>query len=135
MTEGEAKYLRARPAILHVPALHLFVAHAGVLPYDTTRKPTHASQPLARAPHGDASTPLDERRRAQETGVLEEVWQNVDPWTPLHMRAVRRDGSLSKCVLSSSPFSEGALMDRQGGEGGHVLGQDMEQVDEALWRV
>lgn len=38
------------PLVLHVPSVHLFVVHAGLLPSIPTRSPSDARQPLAHTP-------------------------------------------------------------------------------------
>lgn len=50
MTQEQADYLFSLPLVLHVPHMHLFVVHAGLLPSDPRLAPTDQSQPLAHAP-------------------------------------------------------------------------------------
>lgn len=50
MTQEQADYLMSLPLVNHVPHLHFFVVHAGLLPSDPRLPPTHPSQPLAHAP-------------------------------------------------------------------------------------
>lgn len=42
--------MKSLPIVLHVPRLHLFVAHAGILPSDPRLAPTDIRQPLAHPP-------------------------------------------------------------------------------------
>ncbi|EKM58314.1 uncharacterized protein PHACADRAFT_140136 [Phanerochaete carnosa HHB-10118-sp] len=50
MTQEQADYLMSLPLVLHVPHIHFFVVHAGLLPSDPRLPPTDRNQPLAHAP-------------------------------------------------------------------------------------
>ena len=50
ITPEQASYLTSLPIVLHVPRLHLFIAHAGILPSDPRLAPTDRRQPLAHVP-------------------------------------------------------------------------------------
>ena len=50
MTRAQAEYWLSLPLINHVPHLHLFVAHAGILPSDPRLPPTDPRQPLTHLP-------------------------------------------------------------------------------------
>ncbi|VDC04774.1 unnamed protein product [Peniophora sp. CBMAI 1063] len=93
LTPAHYDYLRSLPLILHIPSEHAFVVHAGMLPYDITKKIDGNRQPLARLPRvrgGD----VGEMREKQEVGVLERVPQNGEPWALLNMRNVLHDHSI-----------------------------------------
>lgn len=53
MTVQQASYLMSLPLVLHVPHLHFFVVHAGLLPSDPRLSPTDPRQPLAHPPATD----------------------------------------------------------------------------------
>ena len=115
MSEAEASYLRSLPLILHIPQLHAFVVHAGLLPLDPNRSATSLRQPLARVPVVDVSPGNDgeeaekekigKMRKKQEGNVLVDIPQNVDPWVLLNMRSVLNDNSISRCVSVLFPSS------------------------------
>lgn len=50
LTSVQRAFLEGLPLVNHVPHLHLFVAHAGVLPADPRLKADDKRQPLARVP-------------------------------------------------------------------------------------
>ena len=50
MTREEYLYLLNLPLVLHIPSLHTFVVHAGVLPYDPHHSISSIRQPLAHIP-------------------------------------------------------------------------------------
>lgn len=108
LTSAHYTYLLSLPLILHIPSEHAFVVHAGMLPYDITKRIDGARQPLARVPrvrHGDGS--VGEMREKQEVGVLERVPQNGEPWALLNMRNVLHDHSIIRFVsLTSASFPE-----------------------------
>ncbi|KAJ3541473.1 hypothetical protein NM688_g6077 [Phlebia brevispora] len=54
MTQDQASYLTSLPLVHHIPHLHLFIAHAGLLPSDPRLPPSDPRQPLTHTPH---STP------------------------------------------------------------------------------
>ena len=103
------------PLVLHIPHLHFFVAHAGILPSDPRLPPTDPAQPLAhppilsRNPESEENKPIQSRlqahlsslaphsrqnlealRRLQEGSILTDVPQNRDPWVILNMRSVTK---------------------------------------------
>lgn len=106
MTDEQAKYLRSLPLILHIPRLHGFVVHAGLLPLDPNRSATNLRQPLAHVPVMDVSLVEDDEavqkakllkmRTRQEGAVLEDIPQNTDPWVLLNMRSLLNDNSISR---------------------------------------
>lgn len=50
MTTQQAAFLNSLPLVHHVPHLHFFVAHAGLLPYNPRLAMDDPTQPLARPP-------------------------------------------------------------------------------------
>lgn len=107
MTVAEYEYLRALPLVLHLPSEHTFIVHAGLLPYDPTRSMTSQRQPLARLPSlpsaqeesSLATGSIPDLRRIQELAVLNDIKQNKDPWVVLNMRNLRKDNTVSRCVI------------------------------------
>lgn len=97
-------YLRSLPLVLHIPSLHAFVAHAGILPFDPRRSVTWQHQPLAHLPGGVVDGNVTLLRMAQEHAVLEEVPQNNDPWALLNMRNILKDGTITRCVVHPCSF-------------------------------
>ena len=57
MSEEEYDYLLQLPLVLHMPSLHAFVVHAGVLPHDPRHPVTAIRQPLAHIPEKLEITP------------------------------------------------------------------------------
>ncbi|KAI0073456.1 Metallo-dependent phosphatase [Panus rudis PR-1116 ss-1] len=51
MSPEHASFLLSLPLILHIPSLHTFVVHGGILPFDPRLSPTDSRQPLAHLPH------------------------------------------------------------------------------------
>jgi hypothetical protein len=113
MSAEEYNYLLSLPLVLHVPAAHTFIAHAGVLPSDPRYAPYHRRQPLARIPKlpdgvtHDKARPdktLPVLRQLQEAAVLADVPQNADPWVTLNIRGVLKDGSITRCARPRPVF-------------------------------
>ncbi|KLO14357.1 Metallo-dependent phosphatase [Schizopora paradoxa] len=118
LTATQYEYLLSLPLVLHIPHLHTYVVHAGVLPHDP-RFPFYAPhQPLARLPviddnDGDNDEFEDEERNVtalrlvQEKAVLDDVPQNSDnPWVVLNMRGVLEDGTITRKNSKGQPWSE-----------------------------
>lgn len=105
LTTTQYEYLLSLPLVLHIPYLHTYVVHAGVLPHDP-RFPFYAPhQPLARLPiidDNDGVLEEEERnitalRLVQEKAVLDDVPQNSDnPWVVLNMRGVLENGTVTR---------------------------------------
>ncbi|KAF7793536.1 hypothetical protein EIP86_004650 [Pleurotus ostreatoroseus] len=51
LTVEQANYLTSLPLVQHIPHLHMFIAHAGLLPSDPRLSPTDPRQPLTHMPH------------------------------------------------------------------------------------
>ncbi|KAF8322748.1 Metallo-dependent phosphatase [Clavulina sp. PMI_390] len=106
MTDAQYQYLLGLPLVLHVPALHVVVAHAGVLPVDPTKAVSSVHQPLARLPVLSAKEkPEKLLRTAQELSVITDIPQNQDPWVNLNMRSVLNNGDVSKKNDQGTPWS------------------------------
>jgi len=111
------EYLLSLPLVLHIPHLHTYVVHAGILPHDP-RFPFHAPhQPLAHLPvieddENESGVASDERnitalRVVQEKAVLDDVPQNSDdPWVVLNMRGVLDNGTVTRKNTQGQPWSE-----------------------------
>ena len=109
----QAEFLRSLPLILHIPRLHTFLVHAGLVPMDLSRGVYEDGQPLAWVPHsGEGYENEDKMRRIQEGRVLMDVPENKKPWNVLNLRSILDDLSLSKYVFvpSSSPKWIGSLL-------------------------
>ncbi|KAJ7285014.1 calcineurin-like phosphoesterase [Mycena rebaudengoi] len=114
MAPAEYAYMLALPLVLHAPAAHTYLAHAGLLASDPRYQPDHRRQPLARVPRlpagvtYDAARPNATRdllRGLQEAAVLAEVPQNNDPWVTLNMRGVLDDHSVTR-KKDGEPWSD-----------------------------
>lgn len=112
MAAGHYAYLLSLPLVLHIPTLHTFVVHAGLLPLDPNRSVTSGRQPLAHIPappsvstEAASNKNISVLRRAQEAAILTDIPQNIDPWVVLNMRSIRSDNSVTKYVaLTSTRF-------------------------------
>ncbi|EIW65804.1 hypothetical protein TREMEDRAFT_35995 [Tremella mesenterica DSM 1558] len=80
-------YLLNLPLVLHLPVLHTFVVHAGLLPSNQLKSSSDPSQPLVQASN---STGLS--RASEELGILFQVPQNSVPWNLLNIRSVLKKG-------------------------------------------
>ncbi|KAG8892100.1 hypothetical protein FRC00_012636, partial [Tulasnella sp. 408] len=74
LSEAEYNYLRSLPLAIHLPSLHTFVVHAGMLPYDPTRSIRDKKQPLSHLPAVSHSSyqDIETVRAAQEVTILNE---------------------------------------------------------------
>lgn len=109
MSVLEYDYLRRLPLAIHLPQLHTFVVHAGILPTDP-RKPIHGKhQPLSHLPEG-ASRWLrkgdDELRNEQELSILYDIPQNELPWTLLNVRSITKKGKISRKGKIGTPWAD-----------------------------
>lgn len=134
MAEEHASYLNSLPVVVHIPQLHMFVAHAGLLPSDPKLDPTDRKQPLAHIPvlassasgsylHSQdplgsivvssdevaslrPSTNESALRLAQETALLTDIPSNRDAWSVQNMRSVRKSGKVSRIGDKGTPWSK-----------------------------
>lgn len=106
MTAATASYLFSLPIALHIPQLHTFVVHGGILPSDPTEDLTDEDQPLAHTPVTDRSDSANDEdalaalRRAQERALLEDIPQNTNPWVILNMRGVTKDNEITRLAYA-----------------------------------
>ena len=115
MKNEEFDYLVSLPLVLHIPLLHAFVVHAGILPLDPRHSVTSLRQPLSHVPSLETSetrrnVPVYESREsevhdkvtreklrsAQERAVLSDVPQNNEPWNLLNMRGIEKGSKITK---------------------------------------
>ncbi|PAV16397.1 Metallo-dependent phosphatase [Pyrrhoderma noxium] len=87
LSDAQFEYLLSLPLVLHVPFLHTFFVHAGLLPLDPRHGINSKHQPLAHLPLLNP---------AQELAVLNDIPQNVKPWNLLNMRSILEDNTLTK---------------------------------------
>ena len=109
MTKDQYKYLVDLPLALHIPSLHSFVVHAGMLPHNPLKSLEDPSQPLVAASETDSATP-DAARLKEELSLLRDIPQNTDPWTLINMRSVytkgKKKGKITKSTKKGTPWSE-----------------------------
>lgn len=109
LSGAQFEYLLSLPLVLHVPFLHTFFVHAGLLPLDPRHGINSKHQPLAHLPllnpgiFNSSGTfnladpaVIDRLRLAQELAVLNDIPQNVKPWNLLNMRSILEDNTLTK---------------------------------------
>ncbi|KAG8864938.1 hypothetical protein FRB96_003525 [Tulasnella sp. 330] len=105
MSTMHYEYLRNLPLIIHLPSLHTFAVHAGILPIDP-KKPIHEKhQPLSNAPTRQRHTD-NEMRTRQELSILSDIPQNEKPWTLLNMRSITKKGKVSRKTDVGVPWAE-----------------------------
>jgi hypothetical protein len=105
LTNEQYSYLLSLPLKLHIPSIHAFIIHAGLLPYNLRYDfDDHRRQPLARVPHiradvsGFNQETIDAMRTLQELSILRRVTHNTDPWVNLNIRSVVKDKKVSRYV-------------------------------------
>jgi len=126
MTQPQYTYLLSLPLVLHIPHLHTFIVHAGLLPLDPRRSVTSQRQPLSHIPHSPfpasslypqffKSKNITALRTAQERALLSDIPQNTDPWSVLNMRGItRKDNAVTKSTSKGEPWAElwNSIIDR-----------------------
>lgn len=94
------EYLLSLPLVIHLPSIHTFTAHAGLLASDISRSATDRKQPLAHypSPPRSLSPTLNETtlRLWQEEAILRDIPQNNDPWVVLNMRSILKDKTITR---------------------------------------
>ena len=132
MNRDQARFLYSLPLVIHIPSEHVFLAHAGLLPYDPRKSSDDKSQPLAHTPSADeedgeddsdddyeyptvdtGSWPrwhldegTDELRALQEHALLEDIPHNRDPWVILNIRSIRKDGTVTRNSNKGTPWAK-----------------------------
>ncbi|KAF9648821.1 Metallo-dependent phosphatase [Thelephora ganbajun] len=118
LEQHQYEYLLSLPLVLHIPSIHTFTAHAGILASDITRPPTDRYQPLAHYPSPPRSLnpALNETtlRLWQELAILNDIPQNNDPWVVLNMRSISKDKTITRGNKRGTPWTKGynEMMDR-----------------------
>ncbi|KAL5486315.1 hypothetical protein ACEPAI_7361 [Sanghuangporus weigelae] len=123
MNDEQSFYLRNLPLVMHIPRLHAFVVHAGLLPLDPRRSATSARQPLSRVPEdedkgkGKKKDVVERLRVVQEEGILSDVPQNNDPWNVMNVRSILKDNSISRDSKAGSAWAPlwNSIVSRCGG--------------------
>ena len=109
MSKDQYKYLVDLPLTLHIPSLHTFVVHAGILPHDPLKSISDPSQPLVAAAETDAVS-SEAARLQEELSLMFDIPQNTDPWTLINMRSVytkgKKKGKITKSQQKGTPWSE-----------------------------
>ncbi|CDZ96588.1 Serine/threonine-specific protein phosphatase/bis(5-nucleosyl)-tetraphosphatase [Phaffia rhodozyma] len=99
MSKEDYAYLLSLPLKLHLPSVHTFIAHAGLLPVSTASTPADSnSKPKWKSP----SLP----RLQAELSLLSDVEPNTDPWVLLNMRSILANGTLTKSSKMGEPWSD-----------------------------
>jgi hypothetical protein len=102
LDEEQAAYIRQLPTVVHIPRLHAYVVHAGILASDPREPMAAEGQPLATCPQikDKHSHSAEERtlimRRKQERSILYDIEQNRDHWVLQNMRSITEDGEVTK---------------------------------------
>jgi hypothetical protein len=101
MSQEQYNYLSSLPLALHVPSVHTYIVHAGLLSSDPNYEPSNQRQPLAHIPSSTSDTTSERNhtmllRYLQEVALLNDVPQNKDPWVVLNTRGVLSDGTVTR---------------------------------------
>ncbi|THH33202.1 hypothetical protein EUX98_g989 [Antrodiella citrinella] len=107
MTAEHTSFLNALPLVNHVPSLHMFVVHAGLLPYNPRLPINDPRQPLAHPPRMAHASPIEPA--TPDNDVVDQISDNVD-LTPdgqyiLERRDIEDDlrQEQEKAILSDIP--------------------------------
>ncbi|KAF9790489.1 calcineurin-like phosphoesterase [Thelephora terrestris] len=123
LEQREYEYLLSLPLVLHIPSIHTFTVHAGILASDVSRPATDRHQPLARHPNPPRSSnpTVDETalRFLQESAILNDIPQNNEPWVMLNMRSILKDNTIIRRNKKGHPWTRdyNEIMDRCVGYG------------------
>ena len=100
LEQHEYEYLLSLPLVLHIPSIHTFTAHAGILASDISRSATNRKQPLAHRPSPlrfFSPAPNETTLRLwQESAILNDVPQNNDPWVTLNMKSISKTKGITR---------------------------------------
>ncbi|KAG8905655.1 hypothetical protein FRB99_008496 [Tulasnella sp. 403] len=94
LSPSDYEYLASLPIVMHLPSLHTFMVHAGLLPLDPAHHIRWPNQPLAHAPpsyprdRNASSEELAQARYDQELAILTEIEPNRDPFIKMNIRDV-----------------------------------------------
>ncbi|KIR56490.1 phosphoric monoester hydrolase [Cryptococcus gattii Ru294] len=101
------EYLTNLSLILHLPSLHAFAVHGGLLPSNPLKSSSDPSQPLVEYSNSTLSPPY---RKAEELAIVKNVIQNTIPYNLYNMRSLFTDGSnkgkVTKSSTKGTPWSE-----------------------------
>jgi len=107
MSNAEYAYLASLPLILHIPRLHTFIAHAGLLPMDPKLAMCSPRQPLSHIPTASktARSNVTALRHLQEAALISDVSQNTEPWVIQNMRIILDDNAITKSSKKGRAWS------------------------------
>jgi len=91
LTPADYRYLASLPIVLHLPSLHTFMVHAGLLPMDPAHHLRSMRQPLAVAPtlpQNPTEDDISQARYSQEIKILTEIEPNQNPFIKMNIRDV-----------------------------------------------
>ncbi|KAF8520264.1 Metallo-dependent phosphatase [Hysterangium stoloniferum] len=103
LTISQYNYLRALPVVIHIPSLHAYVVHAGILPFDPRHRADAHNQPLARRPQNHTD-PFS--RVLQERSLLTDIKQNRVPFNLLNIRSVSGNGKILRKHTKGTPWAD-----------------------------
>ena len=107
MSREHFDYLRSLPLVLHSAVDHLFLVHAGLLPFDPRLPASDITQPLSHWPAAaDDQRDVAKLRNLQELAVLTDIPDNKDPSIVLNIRSVTDDGHASASHKHGTPWSQ-----------------------------
>lgn len=93
LSPSDYAYLTSLPIVIHLPSLHTFVVHAGLLPMDPAHHPRWLGQPLGHPPDSLPETnataeDIVRARFEQESALLTDIEPNTDRYIKLNIRDV-----------------------------------------------
>lgn len=92
LSPEDFQYLSSLPLVIHLPSIHTFMVHAGLLPMDPAHHLRSGVQPLAHAPESLPENPtaedIERARNEQELSLLTDIEPNQNPFLKLNMRDV-----------------------------------------------
>lgn len=107
MSREHFDYLRSLPLMLHSPGGHLFVVHAGLLPFDPKLQASDPTQPLSHWPTtADDQGDIANLRNLQELAILADIPKNMDPSVVMSIRSVTDEGRVSSSSKKGTPWSQ-----------------------------
>ncbi|KIO28540.1 hypothetical protein M407DRAFT_71663, partial [Tulasnella calospora MUT 4182] len=92
LSPEDYQYLSSLPIVIHLPSLHTFMVHAGLLPMDPAHHLRSDVQPLAHVPESLPENPtaedIERARYVQELSLLTDIAPNRDPYVKLNIRDI-----------------------------------------------